>query len=74
MFLQLKVFRPFFISMEFPYSVIRGEIVAIQIAVFNYMNKNVVAEVLLTNEGQFDFAEMSNEVQDVPSEIKILLF
>lgn len=61
--------------MEFPYSVIRGEIVAVQIVVFSYMNKNVVAEVLLANEeGQFDFAEMSNEVQDVPSEIKILLF
>ncbi|KAK9304587.1 hypothetical protein QLX08_004027 [Tetragonisca angustula] len=63
---KLKVFRPFFISMDLPYSVIRGEIVAIQIVVFNYMNKNVMAEVLLTNEGQFDFAEMSNEVQDVP--------
>lgn len=70
-FLQLKVFRPFFISMDLPYSVIRGEIVAIQIVVFNYMNKNVMAEVLLTNEGQFDFAEMSNEVQDVPSRIKL---
>nr|XP_034179672.1 CD109 antigen-like isoform X1 [Osmia lignaria]XP_034179683.1 CD109 antigen-like isoform X1 [Osmia lignaria]XP_034179692.1 CD109 antigen-like isoform X1 [Osmia lignaria]XP_034179702.1 CD109 antigen-like isoform X1 [Osmia lignaria]XP_034179708.1 CD109 antigen-like isoform X1 [Osmia lignaria] len=63
---KLKVFRPFFISMDLPYSVIRGEIVAIQIVVFNYMNKDVVAEVLLTNEGQFDFAEMSNEVHDVP--------
>lgn len=69
--MQLKVFRPFFISMDLPYSVIRGEIVAIQIVVFNYMNKNVMAEVLLTNEGQFDFAEMSNEVQDVPSRIKL---
>lgn len=58
--------------MDLPYSVIRGEIVAIQIVVFNYMNKNVVAEVLLTNEGQFDFAEISNEIQDVPSKIKIL--
>ncbi|KAG6796738.1 antigen [Apis mellifera caucasica] len=63
---KLKVFRPFFIAMDLPYSVIRGEIVAIQIVVFNYMNKNVVAEVLLTNEGQFDFAEISNEIQDVP--------
>lgn len=62
----LKVFRPFFITMDLPYSVIRGEIVAIQIVVFNYMNKDVVAEVLLTNEGQFDFAEISNEVHDVP--------
>ncbi|XP_017876968.1 CD109 antigen-like isoform X2 [Ceratina calcarata] len=63
---KLKVFRPFFISMDLPYSVIRGEIVAIQIVVFNYMNKNVMAEVLLTNEGKFDFAEMSNEVHDAP--------
>ncbi|OAD56424.1 hypothetical protein WN48_03428, partial [Eufriesea mexicana] len=63
---KLKVFRPFFITMDLPYSVIRGEIVAVQIVVFNYMNKNVMAEVLLTNEGQFDFAEISNEVQDIP--------
>ncbi|CAK9821472.1 CD109 antigen [Anthophora retusa] len=63
---KLKVFRPFFISVDLPYSVIQGEIVAIQIVVFNYMNKNVVAEVLLSNEGQFDFAEMSNEVHDIP--------
>jgi len=32
------------------------------------MNKDLTAEVLLTNEGQFDFAEVSNEVHDVPSE------
>ncbi|XP_078044260.1 thioester-containing protein 1 allele R1 isoform X2 [Augochlora pura] len=63
---KLKVFRPFFISMDLPYSVIRGEIVAVQIVVFNYMNKSVDAEVLLTHEGQFDFAEVSNDVHDVP--------
>ncbi|CAL1684749.1 unnamed protein product [Lasius platythorax] len=64
---KLKVFRPFFISMDLPYSVIRGEIVGIQIVVFNYMNKDLTAEVLLNNEGQqFDFAEVSNEVHDVP--------
>lgn len=55
--------------MDLPYSVIRGEIVGIQIVVFNYMNKDLTAEVLLNNEGQqFDFAEVSNEVHDVPSE------
>jgi CD109 antigen len=63
---KLKVFKPFFISVDLPYSVIRGEIVGIQIVVFNYMNKDVTAEILLTNEGQFDFAEISNEVHDVP--------
>lgn len=65
---QLKVFRPFFISVDLPYAVIRGEIVAVQVVVFNYMNKDLTAEVLLTNEGQFDFAEVSNEVHDTPSE------
>ncbi|XP_011686942.1 PREDICTED: CD109 antigen-like isoform X7 [Wasmannia auropunctata] len=63
---KLKVFKPFFISVDLPYSVIRGEIVGIQIVVFNYMNKDLTAEVLLTNEGQFDFAEVSNEVHDMP--------
>ncbi|XP_011158223.1 CD109 antigen isoform X2 [Solenopsis invicta] len=63
---KLKVFKPFFISVDLPYSVIRGEIVGIQIVVFNYMNKDLTAEVLLTNEGQFDFAEVSNEVHDAP--------
>ncbi|XP_014472781.1 PREDICTED: CD109 antigen-like isoform X2 [Dinoponera quadriceps] len=63
---KLKVFRPFFVSVDLPYSVIRGEIVAIQIAVFNYLNKDLTAEVLLKNEGQFDFAEVSNEVNDAP--------
>lgn len=53
--------------MGLPYSVIRGEIVAIQISVFNYINKDLTAEVLLKNEGQFDFAEVSNEVNDAPS-------
>ncbi|XP_011051552.1 PREDICTED: CD109 antigen-like isoform X2 [Acromyrmex echinatior] len=63
---KLKVFKPFFISVDLPYSVIRGEIVSIQIVVFNYMNKDLTAEVLLTNDGQFDFAEVSNEVHDAP--------
>lgn len=67
------MFRPFFISVDLPYSVIRGEIVAVQIAVFNYMNKDLTAEVLLKNEGQqFDFAEVSNEVNDVSRKYNII--
>lgn len=65
---QLKVFKPFFMSVDLPYSVIRGEIVGVQIVVFNYMNKDVTAEVLLYEQKEFDFAEVSNEVHDVPSE------
>ncbi|XP_068084683.1 CD109 antigen isoform X2 [Anabrus simplex] len=65
---KLQVFRPFFVSVDLPYSVIRGEIVAIPIVVFNYMNKDLTAEVTLENKGleNFEFAEVSNDVNAVP--------
>lgn len=35
--LQLKVFRPFFIRLNLPYAVKRGEKFALQVLVFNYL-------------------------------------
>jgi len=63
------VFRPFFLSLDLPYSVIRGEIVAIPIVVFNYMSKDLEADVMLENEQleNFEFAEVSNDVNEQPS-------
>uniref|UniRef100_A0A1B6EFY6 TEP1-F n=1 Tax=Clastoptera arizonana TaxID=38151 RepID=A0A1B6EFY6_9HEMI len=63
---KVRVFRPFFVSLDLPYSVIRGEIVAIPVVVFNYMDKDVVADVTLENSGQFEFADYSNDVNDAP--------
>ncbi|XP_023714120.1 CD109 antigen isoform X3 [Cryptotermes secundus] len=65
---KLRVFRPFFVSLDLPYSVIRDEIVAIPIVVFNYMNKDVEADVTLENEqlDNFEFAEVSNDVNEQP--------
>jgi len=42
----------------------RGEYVSIPVVVFNYLNKDVTADVTLENIGQFDFAETSNDVRD----------
>nr|BAR45595.1 thioester-containing protein 2 [Niponia nodulosa] len=65
---KLTIFRPFFVSVVLPYSVIRDEAVAIQIVVFNYMAEEAKATVTLKNQReQFDFAtfEMGpNEVLD----------
>jgi CD109 antigen len=57
------------VSLDLPYSVIRGEIVAINIVVFNYMNKDLDADVTLENEQleNFEFAEVSNDVNEQPS-------
>lgn len=54
-------------SIDLPYSVLRGETIAIPVVVFNYMDKAIQAEVILENSGQFEFADYSNEVNDQPS-------
>ncbi|XP_035917630.1 CD109 antigen-like isoform X4 [Anopheles stephensi] len=60
---KLKVFLPFFVSTNLPYSVKRGEVVAIPIVVFNYMEDDQTAEVVLHNDEQeFEFADVENEV------------
>uniref|UniRef100_A0A0K8ST58 Alpha-2-macroglobulin domain-containing protein n=1 Tax=Lygus hesperus TaxID=30085 RepID=A0A0K8ST58_LYGHE len=63
---KVKVFRPFFVSLDLPYSVMRGESLSIPVVVFNYMSKPVQAEVTLENSGQFEFADFSNDVNDQP--------
>ncbi|XP_073987023.1 CD109 antigen-like isoform X2 [Rhodnius prolixus] len=63
---KVKVFRQFFISLDLPYSVIRGETMTIPVVVFNYMDKSVYADVTLENTGQFEFADYSNDVNEAP--------
>jgi len=56
------------VSIDLPYSVIRGEAVAIPIVVFNYMDKSLTAEVTLENSREFDFVDISNDINPpVPS-------
>lgn len=54
----LKVFQPFFVSLNLPYSVKRGEVVAVPVVVFNYLDKDVTADLILHNEnGEFEFVD-----------------
>ncbi|XP_034235917.1 pregnancy zone protein-like isoform X2 [Thrips palmi] len=54
---KLTVFRPFFATLNLPYSVIRGETVQVPVIVFNYMDEDTTATVTLDNEhGEFEFA------------------
>lgn len=62
----MTVFRPFFIQVALPYSVIRGESIAITIVVFNYQNKGTQAEVALENKkGEFEFTIASDEMNTI---------
>lgn len=64
---SIQVFQPFFVSLDLPYSVKRGEVVSIPVGVFNYLDDEFDVEVTLHNTDQeLEFVQMSNEV-DSPS-------
>ncbi|XP_060607320.1 CD109 antigen-like isoform X2 [Ruditapes philippinarum] len=56
---KLTTFRPFFISLNLPYSVVRGEEVVIQANVFNYMGQDL--DVVVTLEKSDDFKAIDHD-------------
>lgn len=61
--LKIKTFQPFFVSIRLPYSVKRGEVIAVPALVFNYLPKQLDVEVSLDNEdNEYEFVDVSNEV------------
>lgn len=69
---KVTVFRPFFIQLALPYSVIRGESIAITVVVFNYMDRRLNAEVVIeNNNNEFDFAVASDDDHYKPSNNEI---
>lgn len=62
---KLEVFQPFFVSLNLPYSVKRGEILSVPVIVFNYLENDVDAEVVLHNhDNEFDFIDSNNSIVD----------
>ncbi|KAJ8943870.1 hypothetical protein NQ314_009640 [Rhamnusium bicolor] len=65
---KLKVSKAFVVTLDLPYSVQRGEILAVPVVVSNYMNEDVNVDITLHNpEQKFEFAEVSNEINTTKS-------
>ena len=47
------MFKPFFVSLNLPYSVVRGEQLVLQAIVFNYMNKDTDVTVTLPASDEY---------------------
>jgi CD109 antigen len=59
---KLVVFRPFFVTTNLPYSIRRGEVVTIPILVYNYMDEDQDAEIILSNDnGEFEFVAVEGQ-------------
>ncbi|KAL7026588.1 hypothetical protein ACKWTF_005089 [Chironomus riparius] len=68
---KLTVFMPFFISLNLPYSIKRGEIISIQAIIFNYMMDDCTATVTMFNENQeFEFVEKTLSQKNLIKKIK----
>ncbi|XP_048210448.1 CD109 antigen-like [Perognathus longimembris pacificus] len=59
---ELQAFQPFFISLNLPYSVIRGEEFALEVTIFNYLKEATQVEVIVENSDRFDVLMTSNEI------------
>ncbi|XP_071448313.1 thioester-containing protein 1 allele R1 [Hetaerina americana] len=54
--------RPFYINVDFPHSVILGEVIAVSVAVTNNMNQDLNVDLSLDNsEGHLEFIENSKK-------------
>uniref|UniRef100_UPI0037E8997E alpha-2-macroglobulin-like n=1 Tax=Semicossyphus pulcher TaxID=241346 RepID=UPI0037E8997E len=51
----LTAFKPFFVSLTLPYSVIRGEVLTLKATVFNYLSKCIMVRVTLAKSDQFTY-------------------
>ncbi|XP_073822273.1 CD109 antigen-like [Musca autumnalis] len=55
---NVRVFQPFFLSTNLPYSIKRGEVIAIPVVIFNYMDHDLEAVVSMENtDDEYDFIE-----------------
>ncbi|XP_058980585.1 CD109 antigen [Musca domestica] len=69
---KVRVFQPFFVSTNLPYSIKRGEVVSIPIVVFNYTAGDLQAVVTMENDlNEYDFMEDTNNAQMLSKKILI---
>ncbi|NXS99722.1 CD109 protein, partial [Jacana jacana] len=59
---ELEAFQPFFIFLNLPYSVVRGEQFILEVNIFNYLKEEAEVTVILDMDDAFDIILTSNEV------------
>lgn len=64
---NLTVFLPFFLNLQLPYSIVRGETAVIQANVFNYLDQDYKVTVRL--EGSDDFVGITVDENGVETEV-----
>jgi len=67
---SLKVFQPFFLTIDLPYSAIRGEEFPVSVAVYNYLDSTQSVQVDIEKADWFDLLDdASKTIQIAPNDI-----
>ncbi|XP_028642176.1 CD109 antigen [Grammomys surdaster] len=61
---ELQAFQPFFISLNLPYSVIRGEEFALEVSIVNYLKDTTKVVVLIEESDSFVILMSSNDINN----------
>ncbi|XP_034339956.1 CD109 antigen [Arvicanthis niloticus] len=61
---ELQAFQPFFISLNLPYSIIRGEEFALEVSVVNYLKDTTKVVVLIEESDSFDILMSPNDINN----------
>ncbi|XP_036622742.1 CD109 antigen isoform X2 [Trichosurus vulpecula] len=70
---ELQAFQPFFIFLNLPYSVIRGEQFVLEVTIFNYLKDASEVTVTIETSDKFDILMISNEVNATGPQQSILV-
>ncbi|MFC1970543.1 alpha-2-macroglobulin family protein, partial [Chloroflexota bacterium] len=62
---SLTVFQPFFLTIDLPYSVIRGEEFPVRVAVYNYLDMAQSVQVELDKSDWFDLLDNQKQTIDI---------
>ncbi|XP_053566416.1 CD109 antigen-like [Bombina bombina] len=63
---ELQAFKPFFISLNMPYSVTRGEQFVLEVTLFNYLAENIQVVVTLESSNSYEIIVVNNNYTTVP--------
>jgi len=72
---ELTVFQPFFLTIDLPYSAIRGEEFPVSVAIYNYLDTAQTVQVDITEDSWFDLLDNKTETVEIaPNDIGSVQF
>ncbi|HEY32386.1 MAG TPA: alpha-2-macroglobulin [Dehalococcoidia bacterium] len=62
---ELVAFQPFFLTIDLPYSAIRGEEFPVQVAIYNYLDESQSVQVEIEEAAWFDLLEDTSQTVEI---------